>query len=263
MRAEFNPFDLFLGTSAGAQNLSAYLCNQPGYARKVIMRYTTAREFFDPVRFVRGGNLIDLDWLITSTSSQMPLAMDYAARVLIQAKPSICAPAVRMTTRRNTSPDSRTWLDIIRASSAIPGFYRPGVTLNGVNYLDGGVSDAIPVQEAAKRGAKPLWLSAPCRRKCITPRNGLSEWNAGWEKAACSLSLTLFNIMRRPIRRRRNLSKHRPVSCAFLKSTRRSFCTAWRWEAVYLRCGMITNWEDCAGVISWRRWVNCWQKSRH
>ncbi len=28
--------------------------------------------------------------------------------------------------------------------------------LDGVNYLDGGVSDAIPVQEAAKQGAKTL-----------------------------------------------------------------------------------------------------------
>lgn len=45
MRAQFNPFDLYYGTSAGAQNLSAYLCNQPGYGRKVIMRYTTRREF--------------------------------------------------------------------------------------------------------------------------------------------------------------------------------------------------------------------------
>ena len=64
MRAQFNPFDLYFGTSAGAQNLSAYVCNQPGYARKVIMRYTTSKEFFNPVRFVRGGNLIDLDWLL-------------------------------------------------------------------------------------------------------------------------------------------------------------------------------------------------------
>ncbi|WP_236712210.1 patatin-like phospholipase family protein, partial [Salmonella enterica] len=63
MRAQFNPFDFFLGTSAGAQNLSAYVCNQPGYARRVITRFTTSRDFFDPVRFVRGGNLIDLDWL--------------------------------------------------------------------------------------------------------------------------------------------------------------------------------------------------------
>jgi predicted patatin/cPLA2 family phospholipase len=86
MRAQFNPFDLYFGTSAGAQNLSAYVCNQPGYARKVIMRYTTAKEFFNPVRFVRGGNLIDLDWLLESTSSQMPLAMDTAARLFDSGK---------------------------------------------------------------------------------------------------------------------------------------------------------------------------------
>ncbi len=30
------------------------------------------------MRFVRGGNLIDLDWLVDSTAQQMPLAMNYA-----------------------------------------------------------------------------------------------------------------------------------------------------------------------------------------
>ena len=86
MRARFDPFDLYLGTSAGAQNLSSYVCNQPGYARKVITRYTTSREFFDPMRFVRGGNLIDLDWLIDSTRSKMPLAMDVASRHFDEGK---------------------------------------------------------------------------------------------------------------------------------------------------------------------------------
>lgn len=49
----------------------------------------------------------------------------------------------------NYFPHPPDWLDLIRASSAIPRFYRSGVLLDGVNYLDGGVSDAIPVQEAA------------------------------------------------------------------------------------------------------------------
>lgn len=49
-------------------------------------------------------------------------------------------------------------LDLIRASSAAPGFYRSGVLLDGVSYLDGGVSDAIPVQEAAPpRRPRPSW----------------------------------------------------------------------------------------------------------
>ncbi|SNY68758.1 patatin family protein [Enterobacter sp. CC120223-11] len=157
MRARFNPFDLFLGTSAGAQNLSAYVCNQPGYARKVITRYTTSREFFDPMRFVRGGNLIDLDWLVEATASKMPLAMDVAARHFDGGKAFyMCASRADDYSPGYFFPTRENWMDQIRASSAIPGFYRSGVTLDGVNWLDGGVSDAIPVQEAVKRGAKTV-----------------------------------------------------------------------------------------------------------
>ena len=157
MRAGFNPFDLMLGTSAGAQNLSAYMCNQQGYARKVITRYTTSRQFFDPMRFVRGGNLIDLDWLVEATSQQMPLAMNYAETQFAQGKELwMCACRGDDYSASYFSPTPQTWLDLIRASSAIPGFYRSGVLLDGVSYLDGGVSDAIPVQEAARRGAQTI-----------------------------------------------------------------------------------------------------------
>ncbi|MFZ3620308.1 patatin-like phospholipase family protein [Leclercia barmai] len=157
MRAQFNPFDLFFGTSAGAQNLSAYVCNQPGYARKVIMRYTTSRDFFDPLRFVRGGNLIDLDWLLDATASKMPLAMDSASRLFDAGKAFwMCACRGDDYSASYFSPQKENWLDILRASSAIPGFYRTGALLDGISYLDGGVSDAIPVQEAARRGANTI-----------------------------------------------------------------------------------------------------------
>ena len=157
MRAGFNPFDIMLGTSAGAQNLSAYMCNQQGYARKVITRYTTARQFFDPMRFVRGGNLIDLDWLVETTAQKMPLAMSYAEEQFALGK-ELCMCACRGDdyTPDYFAPTQTTWLDLIRASSAIPGFYRSGVMLDGISYLDGGVSDAIPVQEAARRGAQTI-----------------------------------------------------------------------------------------------------------
>lgn len=157
MRANFNPFDTFLGTSAGAQNLSAYLCNQPGYARRVITRYTTSREFFNPVRFVRGGNLIDLDWLTEATASKMPLAMDNAARLFDGGKSFyMCACRSDDYSPGYFSPTNANWLDILRASSAIPGFYRTGVMLDGVSYQDGGISDAVPVREAARLGANTL-----------------------------------------------------------------------------------------------------------
>lgn len=85
MRAQFNPFDLYFGTSAGAQNLSAYVCNQRLRAQGHHALHH-GKRIFNPLRFVRGGNLIDLDWLLESTSSQMPLAMDTAARLFDSGK---------------------------------------------------------------------------------------------------------------------------------------------------------------------------------
>ncbi|UBX47502.1 DUF6363 domain-containing protein [Providencia alcalifaciens] len=153
----FNPFDLMIGTSAGAQNLSAYICGQAGYARRVITRYTTNLNFFNPLRFIRGGNLIDLDWLIETTAKEFPLNMDAGLELLdsgrefyMGASRSDDFSAVFL------QPDADSWLDIIRASSAIPGFYRTGVEFSGVRYHDGGISAAIPVEEAYRRGADTI-----------------------------------------------------------------------------------------------------------
>ena len=53
-------------------------------------------------------------------------------------------------------PEKSTWLDIVKASSAIPAFYRNGVLFQDVVYHDGGISDAIPVKEAYRRGCRSL-----------------------------------------------------------------------------------------------------------
>lgn len=156
-RARFNPFDLMIGTSAGAQNLSAFICGQPGYARRVITRYTTTANFFNPLRFVRGGHLIDLDWLVDITSQQLPLAMDQAEQHLREGREFLmCACRSDDFEPTYISPTRESWLPAIKASSAIPGLYRQGVDLDGVSYQDGGISDAIPVEEAYRRGADTI-----------------------------------------------------------------------------------------------------------
>ena len=156
-RARFNPFQLMLGTSAGAQNLSAFVCGQPGYARRVISRYTTAPQFFNPLRFVRGGHLIDLDWLVDVTGQQMPLALEAAESYLGNDREFLmCACRSDDYSPTYFSPTRENWLSVLKASSAIPGFYRMGVELDGISYQDGGISDAIPVEEAYRRGADTI-----------------------------------------------------------------------------------------------------------
>ncbi len=120
LKAGFNPFDLLIGTSAGAQNLSAYLCGQRGYARHVITRYTTDKQFFNPLRFIRGGNLIDLDWLISSTSAECPLNIAHALRRFDQGQEFyMCASRADNLDAAYFSPQAEDWLEYIKASSAI------------------------------------------------------------------------------------------------------------------------------------------------
>ncbi len=85
--------------------------------------------FFDPVALCARGNLIEsrLAWS-DSTSSQMPLAMDNAERLFAAGKAFyMCACRGDDYTPGYFSPNRQNWLDLIRASSAIPGFYRTGL----------------------------------------------------------------------------------------------------------------------------------------
>lgn len=258
MRAQFNPFHLYFGTSAGAQNLSAYLCNQPGYGRKVIMRYTTRREFFDPLRFVRGGNLIDLDWLVESTAARMPLQMDTAARLFDSGKSFyMCACRGDDYTPGYFSPTKQNWLDIIRASSAIPGFYRTGVTLEGINYLDGGISDAIPVQEAAKRGAKTIVVIRTVPSQMYyTP-----QWFKRMERWLGESSLQpLVNLVQHhetSYSAIQQFIEKPPGKLRIIEVYPPKPLHSMRWAAVSRRCVRITKPGNYAGVISLPPLVNC------
>jgi predicted acylesterase/phospholipase RssA len=263
MRAGFNPFDLMLGTSAGAQNLSAYMCNQQGYARKVITRYTTSRQFFDPMRFVRGGNLIDLDWLVEATSQQMPLAMNYAeAQFALGKELWLCACRGDDYSASYFSPTPQTWLDLIRASSAIPGFYRSGVLLDGVSYLDGGVSDAIPVQEAARRGAQTIVVIRTVPSQMFYTPQWFKRMERWLGRAACSRWSIWCTTTKTLTALSSSSSRSHPASCGSSKSTRSGHCAVWRLAVDCRRCWRTTKPDVSVAAISWRRWVNCWPTSR-
>ena len=81
-QANFNPFQPLPDTSAGAQNLPAYVCTQPGYARQVITHYTASKRFYDPLHFMRGGDLIDPDWWVAIIQQALPLVPGTAEKCL-------------------------------------------------------------------------------------------------------------------------------------------------------------------------------------
>lgn len=71
MAQEFSPFDSFWGVSAGTSNLAAYLAQMPGRNHKIYLDYSLRREFFNLPQFLRGGDMMDLDWMWAITLKEL------------------------------------------------------------------------------------------------------------------------------------------------------------------------------------------------
>ena len=78
LERQFDPFHLYVGVSAGATSIAAYLAEMHGRNRRIYTELSTGPEFINLARFLRGGHLMDLDWLwnvTISLNSGMRLAM--------------------------------------------------------------------------------------------------------------------------------------------------------------------------------------------
>ncbi|EGQ9235639.1 TPA: patatin family protein [Vibrio alginolyticus] len=156
LASEFSPFDSFWGVSAGASNLAAYLAKMPGRNLKIYLDYSLRKEFISPSQLLRGGDMMDLDWMWNVTLEE--LGIDKSA-LKADSRPFFLG-----VTRQDNGqaeyhlPDVDDLAETMKASSALPVLYRNGVSLNGIQYVDGGVSDALPVAEAIKRGAQKIMV---------------------------------------------------------------------------------------------------------
>lgn len=155
LEAGFDPFELYIGTSAGALNLSSYISRQSKFGYNFIVDYTTENAFFNLYKYLSQQKSMDLDWALGQVAEQglMPLDVERARGVLEQRTALACV------TRKDTLQDiympmyQDNWCDVLRASCAIPVIYNLPVCLEDLEWVDGGVSAAVPVKEAWRRGA--------------------------------------------------------------------------------------------------------------
>ncbi|MDD1793073.1 DUF6363 domain-containing protein [Enterovibrio sp. ZSDZ42] len=153
--AGFDPFEMYIGTSAGALNISSYLTRQRGFGRRFITEYTTQDRFFNLLKYVRRQQFMDLDWAleIMGPTHSLGLDIEKAKNVLVNRHAYACA-----TNTQTLEPDyfrlfENDWMDVLTATCAIPMLYPNSVKLGDQYYVDGGVSSAIPAREAFNRGA--------------------------------------------------------------------------------------------------------------
>lgn len=148
---DFNPFDFHIGVSAGATNLAFYRAGDTGKSYRIFQELIENTDFISYRRFITGGHLLDLDWLYNSYFNETMLDIEKAFG--IRQPLYICMTDVETGSPHYSLATAENYLDLFRATTALPLIYRHFPRINGKEMADGGVADSIPVAKAIEFGA--------------------------------------------------------------------------------------------------------------
>ena len=177
LEQNYDPFDLFIGTSAGSQNLTSYLARQKGYAKRLIRGLSRNKRFFQLGRGLMGKHIVDLDWYFDKTK-EVNRAIDFKTAKMSLGERELLITATNARDRKayylSPTGEEHQWRELLKASSALPFLYKQGVKLTpwlnaqAANettqiskaqedfFLDGGLAAPLPVREAYNRGARKI-----------------------------------------------------------------------------------------------------------
>lgn len=171
--ANFDDFDEFYGTSAGALNICAYLCRQHGLGKSFIMDLTTDPQFFNLFGYIRSKQTMNMEWALDRISDfPYKLDIDMGRSVLADRKAYAAVTDAKNLADAYLPLLSEDWYQVMIATCAIPRLYTKEVLIRGENYIDGGVSASIPVQEAWRREARCLVV---IRTEAINEESDMSD----------------------------------------------------------------------------------------
>ena len=153
---QFNPFDFYIGVSAGAYNLATYISGSPRKSLFAFKNFALNRKFISLSRFLLGGHLLDLDWLGEMAFSESLIDID---SVYKQDKAFyVCLTNIITGNPVYIKTNSQNLKSVVKASTALPLLYRNFPLINGQAMTDGGVADSIPVAEAIRMGASQIMV---------------------------------------------------------------------------------------------------------
>ncbi len=154
----YTPFDLIVGTSAGAIIGTAFASGQIYLARDAFFselisgRFIRVSNLFRPEK-----HILNLDWMIdTVLMGNEPLDFGYLKRWAVP----VLACASHIPEDSYPCPDylntcKEDIASVLKATAAIPILYRGFVKYNEKYYLDGSLTDPIPFKLPLEMGFDP------------------------------------------------------------------------------------------------------------
>lgn len=145
-------FPYVVGVSAGACNAVDYVSWQPGRTKNCMILEDKENRYISLGQTIRNKSLFDMDMIFDRFPKEIfPFDFDTFFQSDIRCQMVVTDCITGKARYMEEKKDSDRLMNICRASSSIPAAC-PMVMLDGRPYLDGGVSDSIPIFHAMKLG---------------------------------------------------------------------------------------------------------------
>ncbi|WP_461810773.1 patatin-like phospholipase family protein [Faecalimonas sp.] len=200
-------FSHVVGVSAGTCNGVSYVSKQIERTKKCMIHQENEYDYYLGIsRFIKEKSLLNMDMIFDKFPNEI-YPFDYNtyfnSEIFTEWVTTNCitGKAEYMDDRSN----KERLMKICRASSSMP-LISPIVNIDGVPYLDGGLSDSIPIRRAMKYGNKKIVLvltkNEGYRKKFVTKaRRKL------YESAYKKYPSLVKTLIKRPVIYNRTLEK--------------------------------------------------------
>jgi predicted patatin/cPLA2 family phospholipase len=156
MATRHHPFAGFLGVSGGAIALSYFLSDQYGQCYKAMQTMAADAEFVKMSKALSERGYMDIDRLARVAEELVPFDTDRAMQVVQDKHLELVVTDRHTGEADHLRPTHLNWLDVVIASSTLPGVTKGRHVIEGREFFDGGWSDPLPVQRAIDHGARHI-----------------------------------------------------------------------------------------------------------
>lgn len=140
------------GVSAGACHMSNYLSGQMGRSYRVGVNYVNDKRYCGMYSLITTGDIFGVEFSYHKIPTELD-PYDYDAFERYPGKAfAVATDIVTGRPEYMELKDMHRDITAVRASSSLPLVSR-NVEINGRLYLDGGISDSIPIRKAVSDGA--------------------------------------------------------------------------------------------------------------
>ena len=146
-------FDDCYGVSAGACHISSYVSKQIGRSIKVTLDYIDDKRYCSINSLIKTGDMFGVEMLYDLIPNKLEL---YDYDTFNKFKGNFYSVVTNCKTGKAEYmkiKDMKKDIIAVRASSSLPLLSRI-VEINGKEYLDGGITDSIPIKKSIKDGHK-------------------------------------------------------------------------------------------------------------